>query len=209
MSNPFYPYKNDDSRQNPRGTIGTSANNVNVPFDPDRRTGIMSRLARNPSETHPQRQGTDGPGGAALFYDQDAFQDNSLGAAPGRFGAPEDREPRLRRSFEQRNISEVYSIPEYQNSAPDASSAYLHGDGFSYPPPPFVRPPYMSSPDRPDSPGIYLDRAPKLDRLNEEQRKIVKTFPKDLDEEGGSLLKTAMDMCKNWRAWIKWKYTRM
>jgi hypothetical protein len=45
-----------------------------------------------------------------------------------------------------------------------------------------------------------------MDKLSPEQQKIASTFPKDLDEEGGSLLKTAVHMCKDWRSFVRWKY---
>lgn len=65
---------------------------------------------------------------------------------------------------------------------------------------------YGQSVDRPDTPGIYRDRAPRMEKLTEEQKKIAESFPKDLDEEGGSLIKTAIAMCKDWRSFMKWKF---
>lgn len=71
-----------------------------------------------------------------------------------------------------------------------------------------LRAPLAAGADRPDTPGIYRDRAPRMEKLTHEQRKIAESFPKDLDEEGGSLIKTAIKMCKDWRSFVKWKYAR-
>jgi hypothetical protein len=62
--------------------------------------------------------------------------------------------------------------------------------------------------NRPSTPGYYPDRAPKREKLTEEQKKIVDEFPTDLDEENGSLLKTTVASVKDWRSWLKWKYIR-
>ncbi|CAD6978873.1 unnamed protein product [Tilletia controversa] len=64
----------------------------------------------------------------------------------------------------------------------------------------------MGYPQRPDSPGIYPDRAPNWEKLTPAQVKIAKTFPKDLDEEPKSMLQSSMDTLRRWRDFIKWKY---
>ena len=62
---------------------------------------------------------------------------------------------------------------------------------------------YMGGIDRPGSPGIYPDRAPNMDKLNDEQKKIAKEFPKDLDEKNGSMVKNAVASIKDWRTWYQ------
>lgn len=69
-------------------------------------------------------------------------------------------------------------------------------------------PPSMHDINRPGTPGIYLDRPPRKEALNEKQREILATFPEDLDEEKGGLLTSAKKMAKNWREWVRWKYAR-
>ncbi|KAK0553390.1 hypothetical protein OC846_001336 [Tilletia horrida] len=62
--------------------------------------------------------------------------------------------------------------------------------------------------ERPDSPfdGIYPDRAPKWEKMNSEQRKIAKSFPKDLDEEPKSMLQSGKELLRRWRDFVKWRY---
>lgn len=62
--------------------------------------------------------------------------------------------------------------------------------------------------NRPDTPGFYPDRAPKMEKLNTSQRKVVEQFPVDLDENDGSLWKSSVAMVKDWRSWVKWRYIR-
>ncbi|PWN35802.1 uncharacterized protein FA14DRAFT_160803 [Meira miltonrushii] len=96
---------------------------------------------------------------------------------------------------DQRNITPYHYPPSnnfgYSQSTVDLRAPLTHG---------------QQSVDRPDTPGIYRDRAPRMDKLTEEQKQIAKSFPKDLDEDGGSLLKTAITMCKDWRSFMKWKF---
>lgn len=47
-----------------------------------------------------------------------------------------------------------------------------------------------------------------MDKLNDEQKKIAKEFPKDLDEKNSSIFRNAVTSIKDWRTWIKWKYIR-
>lgn len=59
--------------------------------------------------------------------------------------------------------------------------------------------------------GVYHpSTGKKLDRskLTEEQRKIADEFPEDLDEEGGSLWSSMIAVAKDWRKYVKWRYTR-
>lgn len=96
---------------------------------------------------------------------------------------------------DQRNTTPYHYPPSnnfgYSQSTVDLRAPLTHG---------------QQSVDRPDTPGIYRDRAPRMDKLTEEQKKIAKSFPKDLDEEGGSLIKTAITMCKDWRSFMKLKF---
>ncbi len=56
--------------------------------------------------------------------------------------------------------------------------------------------------------GLLPDMPPDMDRLNPEQKEIMKQFPPDLDDEGGgkSGLQAAKDMAKDWKSWFKLKY---
>ncbi|SNX81584.1 uncharacterized protein MEPE_00289 [Melanopsichium pennsylvanicum] len=56
--------------------------------------------------------------------------------------------------------------------------------------------------------GLLPDVPPDMDRLNPEQKEIMKQFPPDLDDEGGgkSGMQAAKDMLKDWRSWFKLKY---
>ncbi|CDW97880.1 hypothetical protein, partial [Sporisorium scitamineum] len=56
--------------------------------------------------------------------------------------------------------------------------------------------------------GLLPDVAPDMDRLNPEQKEIMKQFPPDLDDENGgkSGLQAAKDLLKDWKSWFKLKY---
>lgn len=58
---------------------------------------------------------------------------------------------------------------------------------------------------RPAPPGVYLDRAPDMDLLNEEQQKIAKQFPIDLDDPSSSLWKNIKWSIRNWTTFVRWK----
>ena len=45
-------------------------------------------------------------------------------------------------------------------------------------------------------------------KLNDQQKKIAKMFPDDLDEEGGSLIQSMIAVVKDWRSFMKWSYVR-
>ncbi|CBQ67674.1 conserved hypothetical protein [Sporisorium reilianum SRZ2] len=56
--------------------------------------------------------------------------------------------------------------------------------------------------------GLLPDVAPDMERLNAEQREIMKQFPPDLDDENGgkSGVQAAKDLLKNWKSWFQLKY---
>lgn len=56
--------------------------------------------------------------------------------------------------------------------------------------------------------GLLPDVAPDMDRLNPEQKEIMKQFPPDLDDgDGGkSGMQAAKDMLRNWRSYFKLRY---
>lgn len=56
--------------------------------------------------------------------------------------------------------------------------------------------------------GLLPDVPPDMDRLNPEQKEIMKQFPPDLDDEDGgkSGLQAAKAMMKNWKSWFKLRY---
>lgn len=56
--------------------------------------------------------------------------------------------------------------------------------------------------------GILPDMPPDMDRLNPEQKQIMKQFPPDLDDlDGGkSGLQAVKDLLKDWKSWFKLKY---
>lgn len=58
----------------------------------------------------------------------------------------------------------------------------------------------------PEFPGIYRDRAPDLDLLNDEQRQIAKEYPPDLDDEPRTLVQSIRHAMVHWRKFVKWKY---
>jgi len=249
-----------------RGSIGAGMDSQPIPFDPDRRTGNLSRPQRlnsrdnlTPSdqdEQYHQRQRTDGPGGAALFYSQDAPVGGDMpvfGTGTDGFGGAVDENGAARQAaypytqdyrheYNQReeerrgyngqqlshNLNEAYPQPNYRTPAyeqsPQAKTRLLEEDRkafmqgnysqqhlHQYPPhrssSPSPQRSFMGDISRPSTPGIYPDRAPKMEKLTDSQKKIAKEFPSDLDEENGSLLKTAIAMVKDWRSWIKWKFT--
>lgn len=110
-------------------------------------------------------------------------------------------------NYEQSPQASTYFLPTEQRN--DIRYQYPPSNNFGYSQSTFdLRAPltHGHSVDRPDTPGIYRDRAPRMDKLTEEQKKIANSFPKDLDEEGGSLIKTAIAMCKDWRSFMKWKF---
>jgi hypothetical protein len=129
------------------------------------------------------------------------------------------RMPPTKTSSDQLHPQATYQIPAYERSPQSQSRLlglerenYSQGQLHQYPPHQFMdpspRPSFMGDSSRPSTPGFYPDRAPKLEKLTGPQREIVKEFPTDLDEENGSLMKTAKAMLKDWRSWVKWKYTR-
>ncbi|UZJ56564.1 hypothetical protein CBS101457_005884 [Exobasidium rhododendri] len=266
MSNPFYPPKRMHTDTATRGNIGAERSQV-MAFDPDRRGDILTRSQqpneRNQSQEQQQqqqqqqhpRQRTEGPGGASLFYAQDAPNGGDMsalafGTGTDGFGGAMD-EPDATASFhyaqdyrheygqmgaldgqayggqmmqsqnsrDQLYPQTVYRTPAYEQS-PRAQNRLLEveGENYSqqqlhhYPPPnrqysPSPQRSFMGESIRPSTPGYYPDRAPKKEKLTESQKKIVDEFPSDLDEENGSLIKTAKAMVKDWRSWLRWKYT--
>ncbi len=56
--------------------------------------------------------------------------------------------------------------------------------------------------------GLLPDTPPDMDRLNAEQKEIMKQFPPDLDDENGgkSGYQAALDLLKNWKSWFKLRY---
>jgi hypothetical protein len=77
MSNPFYPPRGMHTEtSSSRGNIGTGSDSQPIPFDPDRRGDTYNRSnrrAEGSKQFHPyQHNATQGPGGATLFYSQDA-----------------------------------------------------------------------------------------------------------------------------------------
>ncbi|SPC65316.1 uncharacterized protein UHOD_00428 [Ustilago sp. UG-2017b] len=56
--------------------------------------------------------------------------------------------------------------------------------------------------------GLLPDTAPDMDRLNRQQKEIMKQFPPDLDAPGGgkSGLQAAKDLLKDYKSWFKFKY---
>ncbi len=46
-----------------------------------------------------------------------------------------------------------------------------------------------------------------VSKLTPEQQAVAQLFPRDLDEEGGSLFQTVLWMLRNWRIFFKWRYT--
>jgi uncharacterized membrane protein YdjX (TVP38/TMEM64 family) len=171
--------------------------------------------------------GTDGFGG------QDVYEDPN---GRGRHASPYAQD--YRNNYEQRNDNmqtpgqynqPTYLTPVYGNT-PQGSSMTLPDENRRFQPPiaaPYEQqylheyPPrhsFNTSPgpydqrgynmNRSDSQGFYLDRAPEMDKLNDAQKKIAKEFPKDLDDNEGSMMKSAVSSVKDWRTWIKWKYIR-
>ncbi|WFD33259.1 hypothetical protein MCUN1_000072 [Malassezia cuniculi] len=59
---------------------------------------------------------------------------------------------------------------------------------------------------RDEYPGIYTEAAPDMALLNEEQRKIAKEYPRDLDDEPRSLVQTIVHGFVHWRDFCKWRY---
>lgn len=58
----------------------------------------------------------------------------------------------------------------------------------------------------PEFPGIYRDRAPDLNLLNDDQRRIAKEYPPDLDDEPRTLVQSIRHAMVHWRKFVKWKY---
>lgn len=56
--------------------------------------------------------------------------------------------------------------------------------------------------------GLLPDMPPDMNRLNPEQKEIMKQFPPDLDAPGGgkSGIQAAKDLLKDWKSWFKLKY---
>ncbi|EST09892.1 SNARE associated Golgi protein [Kalmanozyma brasiliensis GHG001] len=56
--------------------------------------------------------------------------------------------------------------------------------------------------------GLLPDTPPDMDRLNPEQKEIMKQFPPDLDDENGGKtgLQAAKDLLKGWKSWFKLRY---
>ncbi|KAJ1030385.1 hypothetical protein NDA16_001294 [Ustilago loliicola] len=56
--------------------------------------------------------------------------------------------------------------------------------------------------------GLLPDMPPDMDRLNPEQKEIMKQFPPDLDapDGGKSGLQAAKDLLKDWKSWFKLRY---
>ncbi|MCO5555804.1 hypothetical protein L7F22_009349 [Adiantum nelumboides] len=103
---------------------------------------------------------------------------------------------------------EEYDSSTHPHNSRNARQEPTEGPGgaATFYPKEYVADESLGTVDRPDTPGIYRDRAPRMEKLTEEQKKIAKSFPKDLDEEGGSLIKTAIAMCKDWRSFMKLKF---
>lgn len=59
-----------------------------------------------------------------------------------------------------------------------------------------------------DDDGIYIDRPPKLDKLNEEQQAIAAEYAPDLDSEQKSLVRTLLSTALDWRKYVRWQYWR-
>lgn len=173
--------------------------------------------------------GTDGFGGPDIY-------ENPNGR--GRHASPyaqgynyEQRNDRSNDIATPRQYNQpTYLTPVYDNT-PQGSSMTLPDENRRFQPPPAPYDPHYlheypprhsfnTSPgpydqrnythvmNRPDTPGFYLDRAPDMDKLNDAQKKIAKEFPKDLDDNEGSMMKSAVSSVKDWRTWIKWKYIR-
>ncbi|KAI3624517.1 hypothetical protein CBS14141_002945 [Malassezia furfur] len=56
--------------------------------------------------------------------------------------------------------------------------------------------------------GIYIDRPPDLEKLNEEQRAIAAEYAPDLDKEQKSLVRTLLSTALDWRKYVRWQYWR-
>ncbi|CAO1621745.1 unnamed protein product [Parajaminaea phylloscopi] len=54
--------------------------------------------------------------------------------------------------------------------------------------------------------ALHPDKPLDWDILTDEQKRIAKTFPEDLDEDGSTMWQSCKKMLTNWRAWIQWRY---
>lgn len=63
-------------------------------------------------------------------------------------------------------------------------------------------------PRRYDDDGIYIDRAPDMEKMNPEQQRITKEYAKDLDEEPRTHLQAMFSSLRDWRSYVRWQYWR-
>jgi hypothetical protein len=131
---------------------------------------------------------------------------------PQQYHQPSYHTPTYDTTPQQSTMALSETSRQYPQHPAPYDQQYLHQyppqNSFTPSPGPYDQRVYMGGIDRPGSPGIYPDRAPNMDKLNDEQKKIAKEFPKDLDEKNGSMVKNAVASIKDWRTWIKWKYIR-
>lgn len=104
------------------------------------------------------------------------------------------------------SLSQLSDQELHLNSNSHPNNPYNTSAGGLQPPNPNFSNPNINRPASPFD-GVYEDKAPKWEKLNPEQKKIAKQFPKDLDEEGTSLWGSMKSIVKNWRDFVKWKYT--
>lgn len=81
---------------------------------------------------------------------------------------------------------------------------YGHNEELS-PPTETVPLPTSSSPHHPPD-GFHPDKPLQWENLTDEERRIAKTFPADLDEEGSTMWQSVKQMVTDWRKWLQWRY---
>lgn len=59
-----------------------------------------------------------------------------------------------------------------------------------------------------DDDGIYIDKAPDMEKMNPEQQRIAKEYAKDLDEEPRTHLQAMFSSLRDWRSYVRWQYWR-
>ncbi|KAN0066217.1 hypothetical protein ACQY0O_000311 [Thecaphora frezii] len=215
MANPYYPPKSL------RGSPGYQ-NPLSIPFPQDHPylgsfssstdAGLpaphYSQSNRSPNRPHPADQYQSNP-----YYDPYANTSNAQ-LGPQSFQTSRDNlvgDASKRSSAKQACAIETrpYSLDEER------------GQQLPLPSQPFARgynrsmqadrgSGQMQVIQRPDSPfdGVYKDRPPVWEKLNPEQREILKQFPPDLDDENGgkSGFQAVVGLLKNWRNAFKLKY---
>ncbi|EPQ32311.1 uncharacterized protein PFL1_00507 [Pseudozyma flocculosa PF-1] len=202
MANPYYP---PGGSQRQRGQNG-QRNPLSIPYPQDH------PYLGTPTNAHfsdPYAPGGYGDGHDRPFYNPYANVSNVQLEPQSHNASSENLVGGVKQSFSEKRLQEVDLHP------------YHTDDGLPLPSQPFARGyggvtaatgPGRSSRDieRPESPfdGVYKDRPPVWEKLNPEQREILKQFPPDLDDANGgkSGMQAVKDMLKNWKQFFRLKY---